>query len=157
MQNILPCCGWWSGISLHANNITQTSGFQRWCHYFCLQYIGMHLLMCESIQDDAPPNWQIDSGEDSTFSSQLCALGALELSDTSNAPLARERGREKTSKERSHWWASWAWTQGRSGMERGKRDEEKGKSVLGAEDGWDRNKREEGRETESVRLDLYFI
>lgn len=30
----------------------------------------------------------------------MCVLGALELSDTSNAPLARERGGRKDFKER---------------------------------------------------------
>lgn len=62
----------------------------------------MHLFVCECVyifwDCSRCGTFLTDSGEDSAFSSNLCVLHALELSDTSNAPLARDKGREKTSK-----------------------------------------------------------
>lgn len=84
-------------------------------------------------------------------------LGALELSDTSNAPLAREREEKRLQRRGAtdeHRGLGLRRGEGWGGKGGRKRDEERGKSVGGNKEGWDRNKREgEG----GVRLDLYLI
>lgn len=137
-------------------------GFQWW--WYC-QFQGhvqqMHLFVCERIYIcgtvvEAALSWQIDSGEDSALSSS-CVLGALELSDTSNAPLVRERGEKRLQRDEEPLMSIVGLD---SGEERdGGRGERWGEGKeCGRDWGGVREKQEGRREREGgVRLDLYLI
>lgn len=90
---------------------------------------------------------------------QLCVLGALELSDTSNAPLARERGEEELQRRGAtdeHLRLGLRRGEGREGGKEGREMRRRERVWEGTEEEWMRNKREGWRQW-GVKLDSYFI
>lgn len=123
-----------------------------WWKQLFIKIFDLHFLVHRYVYGtkvDAAHSWQLD-GKKMPGPPAVC-VGCPWVEWHFKRTISEGEGRGRTSKERSHWWASQAWTQerrGKGGREGRERDEEKGKSVGG---NWGRvNEKQEGR-METVR------
>lgn len=133
-----------------------------WWKQLFIKIFDLHFLVHRYVYGtkvDAAHSWQID-GKKMPGPPAVC-VGCPWVEWHFKRTISEGEGRGRTSKERSHWWASQAWTQERRG--KGGREGREGRGMRrrervweGTEEEWMRNKREGWRQW-GVKLDSYFI